>query len=331
MLHRILTIGLTILALSTTIAVGAGQEKGVQNLGDQAPVTLQESVRLDGKIVYLGDLFMNIGDKAKIAVAYTPEPGKRTIFDANWLSRIARTHRLKWRPMSRYDRVVIERSSIVISREQIAEEVLQALIDQGAEADMEVEFSNRMLRMHVGGDALAVVGVEDSILDARTNRFSAIIHAPAGDPGAKRIRITGRLHRTSEVPVPARRILSSEILQKEDIKWIKVRSRRLQNDVILSDLDLIGKSPRRGLRAGQPIRTSAVRRPVLIKKGSLVTIILTSSKMTLTSKGKANSAGSEGDLIQVTNIQSKTIIEAEVIGAGRVAVRPAAQLAMNQQ
>ena len=329
MLRSILTIGLTTLFLSVSGGAFAGQKAAAPEFEDQAPVVLQESIRLDGKIVHLGDLFKNVGDKANIAVAYTPAPGKRTVFDARWLNRIARTHRLKWRPLSRYDRVVVERTSTVINRDQIAEEVLMALLDQGADPDMEVEFSNRMLRLHVAGEDIAVVGVEDSILDPRTNRFSAIIHAPAGDPGAKRIRVTGRVHGTNEVPVPIRRILSGEIIRKDDIKWIKVRSRRLQNDVILNDLDLIGKAPRRGLRSGQPVRTNMVRRPIMVKKGSLVTISLIVPKMTLTAQGKAISDGSEGDIIQITNTQSNTIVDAEVIGTGRVAVRPATQLAMN--
>jgi len=330
MLRNILTTGLTVLVLSIPGGVFAGQKPDTVDFEKQAPVTLQDSVRLDGKIVHLGDLFMNVGNKAGTAIAYTPAPGKRTVFDARWLDRIARAHRLKWRPLSPHDRVVVERTSTVINRDQIAEEVLMALVDQGAEPDVEVEFSNRMLRLHVAGQDIAVVGVEDSILDPRTNRFSAVIHAPAGDPGAQRIRVTGRIHRTSEVPVPTRRILGGEVIRKEDIKWIKVRSRRLQNDVILSDLGLIGKAPRRGLRAGQPVQTSMVRRPVLVKKGSLVTITLMAPKMVLTSQGKAVSDGSEGDIIQITNTQSKTIVEAEVIGTGRVAVRPPAQLAMNR-
>ncbi len=324
---KILKFAVLALSLLYVANANAGNSRAVST--SNSPVTLQDSVRLDGKIIYLGDLFINAGDKSKIAIAYTPAPGNRSVFDARWLNRVARVHKLKWRPMSRFDRVVVERSSTVISRAQIAEEILTVMIDQGADPDMEIEFSNRMLRLHVAGDALAVVGVEDSALDPRSNRFSAIIHAPAGDPAAKRIRVTGRLHHTQEVPVPARRILSNEIIRKDDLKWIKIRSKRMRGDIIVNNLDLIGKSPRRGLQAGQPVRSSSVRRPVLVKKGSLVTITIIAPKMTLTSRGVAVSNDSDGDTIQVKNSRSKTIIEAEVVGAGRVSVRPPAQLAMN--
>ena len=110
----------------------------------------------------------------------------------------------------------------------------------------------------------------------QNQRFSALVYAPRNDPSAKRTRITGRLHITNEVPVPNRRILRGEVIQETDLKWTKVRSRRLQTDIIMSPDDLIGKSPRRGLRKGVPVRQTAVRRPILIPKGSLVTIFLNS-------------------------------------------------------
>ena len=112
----------------------------------EAAISLQESSRVDGKTVRLGDLFKNVGDRADITVAYSPAPGKRAIFDAKWLYQVARANKLNWRPMNRLDRVVIERSSTIINREQIAEEILIALADNDIDTDMEIDFSNRTLR-----------------------------------------------------------------------------------------------------------------------------------------------------------------------------------------
>ena len=329
MFRNIFFIALAGMVLIFSGSVIAGQAKNAPHNFVEGKITLQESSRVDGKKVYLGDLFKNTGEQADTIVAYSPPPGKRAVFDAKWLYQVARANKLNWRPMNRNDRVVIERSSTIINRDQIAEEILIALADFDIGPDMEIDFSNRTLRMYVPGDSIATVGVEDTIFDPRNLRFSVMLHAPAGDPGAKRMRVTGRLHRTTEVPVPVRRILTGEIIKKQDIKWIKVRSRRLQTDMIVSETDIVGKTPRRGLRAGQPVRSASVRRPVLVEKGSLVTIMLWVPKMTLTAQGKAITSGSEGDIIQIRNTQSKTIIEAEVIGSGRVAVRPPAQLAMN--
>jgi flagella basal body P-ring formation protein FlgA len=78
-----------------------------------------------------------------------------------------------------------------------------------------------------------------------------------------------------------------------------------------------------------PIQTSAIQRPILVAKGSLVTIILRTPKMTLTAQGKALDNGADGDTVRITNSQSKKVIEAEVTGTARVAVVPSGSMAMN--
>ena len=291
-------------------------------------VTLKEAIRIESNIIRIGDIFRHTGKKAEIAIGYAPSAGKRAIYDATWLYRIAKAYQLNWRPLSRHHRIVVERASRVISRDQIASELLTALSDHGVNGNLEIEFSNRALRLYVPENESGEIGFDELNYNPRNNRFTGIVFAPSNDPSAKRIRITGRLHITSEIPVPRRRILSSEIIKKTDIKWIKVRSRRLQTDIIVNLEDLIGKSPRRGLREGLPVRLSAVRRPILVPKGGLVTIVLAIPKMRLTAQGKAIIAGSEGDVIQIKNTQSNKVIEAEVIGTNRVAVRPTVSLAM---
>ena len=299
------------------------------NQADQ--IFLRESVMVSGKLIRLGDLFANAGETADVPVAYSPKPGKRATFDSNWLYRVAQGYKLKWRPLSIHVKAVVERDSIVIKREEIEDHILAALIDKdvGVDGDMSVEVNNRMLRLYVAGDSDATLYVEDVEFEPRTNRFTAIVTAPVNDPAAPRTRVTGRVFKVSEVPVLNRRMLSGEIISARDIEWIKLRSKRLQNDAILTAEDLIGKAPRRSMRAGAPIRSSEVRRPVLVPRGGLVTIVLRMPDMILTAQGKALDEGSDGDTIRVTNTQSNTVIEAVVSGASIVSVRPTNRVAMN--
>ena len=295
---------------------------------EAAPVTLRQSVTVSGKLVRLGDLFVPAGDKAEAAVAYAPAPGKRAVFDARWLYRVARAYGLNWRPLSVHERAVVARESIVIGRREIADRILAALVDKGVDADMQVELSNRMLRIHVPGDSTATVAVEDVAYDPRTRRFIAIVAAPADDPAARRIRVTGRVHRVIDVPVLTRRVLAGEVIRERDVKRISMRSDRLHRDTIQDPGALIGKSPRRGLRAGVPVRVSDVRLPVLVPRRSLVTITYRVRSMTLTAQGRALEDGGAGDTVRVANTQSNTVVQAVVTGANRVSVQPAGPIAM---
>ena len=84
------------------------------------------------------------------------------------------------------------------------------------------------------------------------------------------------------------------------------------------------RSNRNGYKTYNPkkygIRYAYIRKPILIKRGSLVTINLTTPMMRLTAQGKALQEGSIGDTVQVKNTQSKQKIEARVTGVNKVAV-----------
>ncbi len=296
---------------------------------ENAKVLLRDSVTVKSKLVRLGDLFINAGENADVTVAYAPAPGKQAYFDARWLYRVARVYGLNWKPIGLQDQILVLREGQVISREEIEDSILAALTKYGVDKSMSVELSNRMLRLYVPSGALAMVGVEDISYEPRTGRFSAIIKAPANDPRAARNRVTGRIHKVTEVPVLARRMLAKEVISKGDIEWIKMRSDRLRRGTVLAANQLIGMAVKRGLRPGIPIQISAVQRPILVSKGSLVTIILKAPKMILTAQGKALENGADGDTVRITNTQSNMVIEAEVTGVAKVAVLPTGYVAMN--
>ncbi len=323
-------------ALALTAIGVAPAQAGTNSPGASAGVpmaaptiSLRESVEVNNSLITLGDLFTVSGEKATIEVAYAPEPGKRAVFDARWLYRLAHAYRLPWRPLSEHVRSVVTRRSEIIGQREIEELILDALANKGADANGELELNNQLLQLHVPADALATVRVEETIFDTRSQRFTAILAAPSGKGGMKRTRVRGRLFKTAEVPVLNRRVLIGEVISAKDIQWIKVRASRLQTNTIVNETDLVGHTPKRGLRSGYPVLASAVQRPVLVAKGSLVTMMLRTPQMLLTAKGKALENGANGDVIRIKNAQSKSVIEAEVVGEGRVAVKPTTLVAMN--
>ena len=311
------------LAFAFPATAGQNQQGTVEVALDQ--VILRQNIMVDSTLVVLGDFFEGAGDKAGIAVAYAPEPGKRAVFDANWLYRAANAYDLKWRPVSMKQQAVVKRQTVTIEREEIEDNILAVLIDKGIDPEMTVELSNRSMRLYAPASSLASIIVENVDYDPRTRRFSAYVSTPEAKP----IRVTGRLQKMLNVPVTNRRVLRGEVIRSEDIAWLKTPSDRVQQDIVMQPDDLIGKTPKHGIRSGAPVRSSEVQRPIMVKKGSLVTMILQTPMMTLTSQGKAIDNGSDGDVIRLTNTQSNTIVQAVVSGPGRVSITPASHLAMN--
>ncbi|MDH5750490.1 MAG: flagellar basal body P-ring formation chaperone FlgA [Rhodospirillales bacterium] len=320
---------LIILAMALIPVTAVSGTKGAET-EQKVPVTLNGSVVVTGNVIHLGDLFTGTGGKAATVVAYAPEPGKRAEFDVNWLYRVARTYGLNWSPLSLQDRAVVERDSQIIAHEEIIGLLLAGMTEKGIDTEgLEVLLSNPLTRIYIPGNAVGGAIVRNLAYSEQTNRFAAIVEAPAGDPSAQRLRITGRLVRVSQVPVLNRPITSGEHIRKDDIKWIKVRADTLQRNVIYEAEDLIGKTAKRGLRSGKPVRTMDVRRPFLVSKGKLVTIILETPYMTLTARGRAHENGAKGDVIRVTNTQSNLSIDAVVSGSNIVSVQSADQVVMN--
>lgn len=269
--------------------------------------TLVPSVTVNSDVVRLGDIFHDIGEQAKIAVAYAPRHGSRIVFDATWLSQAARVYKLRWRSGSRFDRVVVERASQTIDKTLIETAVLDALVDRGQEGKLRIELDNRSVSLFLPPESTPTVAIKDLRLNNRDGRFTATIAAPADQPVTERT-IHGKFYAVVAIPVLGRRLGRGEVVSEEDIEWMDVAAKRIQRDVVTEADGLVGMAPRRFLRPHSPIRAGDVQRPVLVPKGSVVTMIVRTPQMTLTARGKAIQNGSKGDLIRVMNTRSEGVV-----------------------
>lgn len=287
----------------------------------EVAAALRPKATVSGDMVALGDLFLGVGEKANIPVAYAPEPGRRAVFDARWLYRVARAHGVTWRPASRHVQSVVTRDSVVIGRQEIEAKVLSALAEVGVNArNTRVELGNRHLRLHLPASPASELVVEDIVYDRHRGSFDAVLLASADGTELRRLRATGRVRMMTDVPILTRRVGRGETISANDIEWIAVQTRNLPRNVVLSADALVGKTPRRGLRAGAPIRLSDIQRRMLVGRGDLVTVELKTPRMRLTARGRALEEGGRGDTIRVGNVESGELFEALVTGPGRATV-----------
>lgn len=146
--------------------------------------------------------------------------------------------------------------------------------------------------------AAALLGATPALADA----------APANADNATRI------------VVPVRNIARGDIIAAADLSTKTVPNGNLFSGVASSVNQLVGKQARRYLRLGQPVRVTDVRAPILVTKGSTVTMTFHAPGITLTAVGKAMSEGGLGETVTVLNPVSYRQITAAVTGPGTVAV-----------
>jgi flagellar basal body P-ring formation protein FlgA len=122
----------------------------------------------------------------------------------------------------------------------------------------------------------------------------------------------------ARIVVPARDIMRGEIISDSDLTVQNAPEGSTRSDLVTSVRDLSGMEARRYLHAGEPVLTSDVRHPILVVKGTTVTMIFSAPGIELTAIGKAMSEGGMGETVTVLNPVSYRQISCTVTGAGQV-------------
>lgn len=290
-------------------------------LAANAAGILRPNVLVDADVIKLGDLFDDAGMQANNPVARAPMPGKRITVDADWLMRVARANGLDWRASSSFDQAVIERASQTITHDQIEGELQNALVSQQGMPDhAEIELSNRTMQITVPTGGPVNIAIRDLFYDNRYKRFTATVEAPADQPNAQRVRVSGRVFSTIEVPIVSHSVNRGDVIRASDLTFVRVREDSLRRDII-TDADLvIGMAPRQSLRNGQMVSSSDLQKPVAVQRGALVTMVLKYGTMALSTQGRTLEQGSIGDTIRVTNTHSNQTVQAKVESSDTVSV-----------
>jgi flagella basal body P-ring formation protein FlgA len=286
-----------------------------------AGLTLRNEVAVDDHLIRLGDLFAGPVPNANRPVAEAPAPGASVTLDALWLAQMARSIGLPWQPETRFDQVRVTRDGIAIEPGTVKVALLQALNQRGLNGDFDIAFDGDGPRLMLPTSAEPTVSVENLTYDPSSGRFAAAIAAPAAGPVEATATITGRAYTMIDVPVLARRVSPGDTITEADIAWISMPADRVPMGVITELADITGKTPRRPLKAQQPVRSGDLIDAVAVTKGSLITVALEGGNMSLTVQGKALQNGAIGDTIRVVNTMSNRTLDAVVVSASRVAVR----------
>jgi flagellar basal body P-ring formation protein FlgA len=120
--------------------------------------------------------------------------------------------------------------------------------------------------------------------------------------------------------VPAHDIARGSVLSEGDLTTKSIAVMRANDGIVRNASDAAGKEAKRALRAGEFVRTSDLKRPVLVAKGSNVTMSFEVPGITLTAVGRALAEGGEGESIAVLNPTSYRQVVAVVTGPGTARV-----------
>lgn len=278
---------------------------------------------VEDNYVHLSDLFDGLGDIADTIVMEAPSPGTRDIITGYELSAIAKEHKLDWKRPSYIKRIYLERVGISFTLNDI-KPALHDLIEQnGVTNDVQISLFGRKNGLYLPiGFQLSDIEYTDFAFNNRADRFSVTVNIPTGGPIAREIRLSGNLQEVRLAPVLNRMVTPGEIITEDDIDWQKHPTRKVRGNIITNHQELIGHTVRRALSPNQLIRGTDVITPVVVAKGSIVTMTLSRGALYLVAQGRALENGGVGDVIRIMNNSSNQTLEAKVINAENVVVEP---------
>ena len=283
--------------------------------------TLRTATMLHGPVVRLSDLFDDAGANADRVLGTAPGPGGSIVVEAPQLAAIARQFGVDWRPGSAAERAVLERAGRLLPRDDVLKAVTAALVAAGASPDCEVElpgFTAPMVPLDARPQALAT----ELQYEAGSGRFNAVLSVTGEGMEPINLRVAGQVDDTIELPVAVARLGIGTVVRADDVRLARVHVAMVHGEVLHSESSVVGLQLRHAVVAGQPFAVADVMRPTMVQRGSDVQMQLQSPGISLLAQGVAMESGATGERIRVLNPSSRAVVEAEVIGPGRVRVTP---------
>jgi flagella basal body P-ring formation protein FlgA len=285
---------------------------------------LKSSVVVIADVVRLGDLIENAGDVADVAVFRSPDVGSTGTISSAKVLDAARQNNLLIVDARGINDIEIIRDSRPVFPRDIEMRIARAFAGQQGLGDADkltVSLDRAPRTFYVESQITGDFQISRSGYEPRTNRFDITLILPGSAiMRGYNLRFTGTIIETLEVPVLTRSFNRGEVIRANDIALERKPRSEVPTETIIDQDALVGLAARQSLRAGVPVRRSDIVRPEMVKRDEPVTMVYEVPGIMLTLRGKAMEGGAEGDTINVTNTQTKRVVQAIVSGPGKVTI-----------
>lgn len=314
---RSMIIAAALLAGLTGAALAQSEQNSVST-----PM-LRANVTVTSDVVRVGDLIENAGSAAQIAVFRAPDLGTTGSLPVAQLLSALRTHQVIGVDTRDIREVSVTRSSRTLASKEVGEQIARVLERRNGLSDaanISVTFDRDLRELQL--DAANTGEMRASIVrfDPRNGRFDVTFEiANEVTYTPTKLRFTGTAIETVETAVLTRSVERNDILKASDIAIERRPKAEAGNDAAPRSR-AIGMQVRKQMRAGQVLKGADLGKPDLVSRDQAVTLIYEVPGLYLTGRGKAVDSGTEGDVVNIMNLQSKRVVQGVVVGPGQVSV-----------
>ena len=287
---------------------------------------LRSSITVTRDVVLIGDVVDNAGTASQIAIYRAPDPGTTGSLPTAQVLAALRAHQVIGVDTRNIREISVTRLARTLESKDIETQVALALEHRGGlgdAANLALTFDRDVQTTQLDASNDGVMQPVSVRFEPRSGRFDVAFEVASNSGAPARLRFTGSAVETVEAAVLMRGVERNEVLKSSDV----VIERRPKAEVgvdVASRERAVGMQARKSMRVGQALRNADLAKPDLVQRDQSVTLIYESAGLYLTIRGKAIEGGTEGDVVNVVNLQSKRTVSGVVVGRGQVAVAVAA-------
>lgn len=309
--------------LISCAAIAASASAALAQQEAPAVPTLRASITVSSDVVRIGDVVENAGSASQIAIFRSPDLGTTGTLPVAQLVSALRTHQVIGLDTRDLQDVSVTRASRAFTAKDIETQISRALERRnglGEAANISVTFDRDLRDLQLDSSNSGDMRVAVARFDARNGRFDITFEVPnEATVTPTKLRFTGIAVETVEATILTRSLERGEIVKASDVIIERRPKAEVGSDPALRER-VIGMQARKALRASVPLKSADLGKPDRVSRDQAVTLIYEAPGLYLTGRGKALESGTEGDVVNVINLQSKRTVQGTVVGPGQVSV-----------
>lgn len=201
--------------------------------------------------------------------------------------------------------------------EQWLASMRSALIAKGAGEQIALDAVRYGRNVQEARQNAAQWNVQDIVIDTRTSRFSGKLVAE----GKPAIPFRGRYGSMQLVPVLSEAMQRGQTVRESNYVMKPVLAHRVRGgSTITAPEQLVGRTLKRNIQPGQPLRLHDLDSPAVVKASGEVEMVYNNGGIMLIDRGFAMEEGALGEVIRVKNAKSGSVVRARIDSATRVSV-----------
>lgn len=314
---RSLSLAIAVLAATSAAAFGQTRDDVI------ASPVLRASVTVSGDLVRIGDVIDNAGPTAQIPIYRAPDLGTTGSLPVAQVLTALRAHQVIGVDTRNLRQIQVTRLARTLDGKDIEFAVARALERRnglGDAASLTLSFDRDVADVRLEASNTGALQAVSTRFDSRSNRFDVTFEISNEDAAPPlKMRFTGTAIETVEAAVLTRGVERNETIKASDVVVERRPKAEVGPDAAPRDR-AVGMQARRQLRAGQALKAADLAKPDLVQRDQSVTLTYQAAGLYLTIRGKALEGGTEGDVINVLNLQSKRTISGVVTGRGQVSI-----------